>query len=131
MSVTPDNSGPRFSRRHALAALAVGLVAPGALASCSRDSGGREEAAPAKPNLTLEPSDGSADVLPGASVRAEVRNGWFQQVALTNPDGKVVQGTLSHDRTTFSTSEPLGYDKTYTWSGSVVGGDGVDRKSVV
>ncbi|MDZ4268590.1 MAG: Ig-like domain-containing protein, partial [Mycobacterium sp.] len=43
---------------------------------------------------------------------------------LTNPDGKVVAGTLNRDRTAFTVSEPLGYGVPYTWGGTVVGHDG-------
>ena len=53
-----------------------------------------------------------------------VSDGWFQWVALTNPDGKVVAGSLNRQRTAFTITEPLGYGAVYTWSGSVVGQDG-------
>src|SRR5262249_61622292 len=53
-----------------------------------------------------------------------VKDGWFQRVALTNPDGKAVAGALNRDRTSFTTTEPLGYGVSYTWRGSVVGHDG-------
>src|SRR6202012_4306424 len=45
-------------------------------------------------------------------------------VALTNSSGKAVAGTLNRDRTIYTVNEPLGYDATYTWSGSVVGPGG-------
>ena len=61
---------------------------------------------------------------PVAPVRAEVKDGWFQRVALANADGKVVAGALNRDRTSFTTTEPLGYGVSYTWTGSVVGHDG-------
>ena len=61
---------------------------------------------------------------PVAPVRVEVKDGWFQRVALTNSDGKVVAGALNRDRTSFTTTEPLGYGVSYTWAGSVVGHDG-------
>jgi lipoprotein-anchoring transpeptidase ErfK/SrfK len=43
---------------------------------------------------------------------------------LTNPDGKPVNGRLSDDKRTWTATEPLGYGKTYTWSGNAVGADG-------
>jgi lipoprotein-anchoring transpeptidase ErfK/SrfK len=38
--------------------------------------------------------------------------------------GKAIAGAFNQDRTVFMTTEPLGYDSTYTWSGSAVGHDG-------
>ena len=63
-------------------------------------------------------------MVPIAPVRVEVKDGWFQRVTLTNPDGKAVAGALNRDRTSFNTTEPLGYGVSYTWAGSVVGHDG-------
>ncbi|MCB0932104.1 MAG: L,D-transpeptidase family protein [Mycobacterium sp.] len=119
-----SDGGPRFTRRRALTAAALGLFFPAAVAGCQRESGGNRFAAPAKPTLTLTPAAGSADLVPTVSAGARVSDGWFQRVALTNPAGKVVAGTLNRDRTVFTVTEPLGYGSTYTWSGSVVGRDG-------
>jgi lipoprotein-anchoring transpeptidase ErfK/SrfK len=128
--VSPANSAPStpsVSRRRALTVLAIGVVAPGALAACaSRISKPSAEtpAAPPTPSITYQPADAATDVAPVAPVRVEVKDGWFQRVALTNPEGKVVAGALNRDRTSFSTTEPLGYGVSYNWAGSVVGHDG-------
>jgi lipoprotein-anchoring transpeptidase ErfK/SrfK len=126
VDVTRANDVPRFSRRRALTALAVGVAAPGVLASCLSKSGKQSEASgpPPKPTVTLLPSDAATDVIPTASIGAEVRDGWFQRITLTNPEGKAVAGALSHDRTAYAVTEPLGYGAVYTWAGSVVGRDG-------
>ncbi|WP_109560872.1 L,D-transpeptidase [Mycolicibacter engbaekii] len=117
-----------LNRRHALAALAAGVLAPAALAGCTSRSGkNAENAPPAEPTLTFEPAldDGAVtDVLPTAEVGVSVRDGWFQRVTLTSPAGKVLAGTFNRERTRYSITEPLGYDSVYTWSGSVVGHDG-------
>ena len=76
------------------------------------------------PSMTFEPANAAADVVPTAPVGVEVRDGWFQRVALTNAEGKVVAGALNRDRTAFTVTEPLGYGVEYTWGGSVVGRDG-------
>ena len=134
--MTPANNLPRtggakqlqrITRRRALSALAVGVVAPGVLASCVSKSGRQDEAAgpPPKPTVTLRPGDSADDVVPTAPISAEVRDGFFQRVTLTNSDGTVVAGALSRDRTSYSVTEPLGYGQKYTWSGSVVGRDGI------
>jgi lipoprotein-anchoring transpeptidase ErfK/SrfK len=125
--VSHANPGPSVTRRRALAAIAVGLVAPGTLAACMNDAGkvsGVAADAPAPPMVTYEPADSSADVVPTARVGVQVTDGWFQKISLKNSDGRSVAGTLNRDRTTFTATEPLGYGASYTWGGSVVGQDG-------
>jgi hypothetical protein len=121
---------PSFNRRRALAALAVGVVAPGALAACMTTDGkpgdgSTDEDAPKAPTVNFEPSDASEDVAPTARVVVNVEDGWFQKVNLVNDDsGKAVNGTLNRDRTSFAIAEPLGYGVSYSWKGTVVGEDG-------
>jgi lipoprotein-anchoring transpeptidase ErfK/SrfK len=125
--VSPANPLPSISRRRALTALAVGVIAPGALAACGTKSGKPTAAAPAPPaapSITYLPADAATDVAPVTPVRVEVKDGWFQRVTLINAEGKPVAGALDRDRTVFSTTEPLGFGASYTWSGSVVGHDG-------
>ena len=109
----------------ALATLRSGVVAPGVLAVVRRQVGqaGREEQPPA-PKLTFRPADAPTTWCRPRRSASEVRDGWFQRVALTNADGKVVAGALNRDRTVYTVTEPLGYGATYTWSGSAVGRDG-------
>jgi len=114
-----------MNRRRALTALAVGVVAPNALAACFGGAGKQSTVdQPPAPTLRFEPASAAVDVLPTAPVRVEVRDGQFQQVSLVNPEGKVVAGAMSRDRTSYTTTEPLGYGAVYTWAGSVVGRDG-------
>ncbi|WP_081287340.1 L,D-transpeptidase [Mycobacterium asiaticum] len=121
----PRNGGA-INRRRALAALGVGVFAPSVLAAC----GGKtslphaEKKPPPAPKLTYQPADATEDVVPIAPISVQVSDGWFQRVALTNSAGKPVAGTFNQDRTVFMTTEPLGYDTTYTWTGSAVGHDG-------
>ncbi len=107
-----------------LGVLALGVVAPGALSACGTSTDRKDAGPPAPPSMVFTPQPGAADVLPTAPVRVEVADGWFQQVSLTNPNGKVVAGALNRDRTAYVVSEPLGYGATYTWDGSIVGRDG-------
>jgi lipoprotein-anchoring transpeptidase ErfK/SrfK len=125
--VSPANDRPSLTRRRALTVLAVGVVAPGALASCFGGPSKRAEQAapPPKPTVTYRPGNGADGIVPTAPVGADVRDGWFQRITLTNAAGKVVAGTMNHDRTSFTVTEPLGYGTQYTWSGSVIGRDGV------
>ncbi|SEH49626.1 Lipoprotein-anchoring transpeptidase ErfK/SrfK [Mycolicibacterium rutilum] len=117
-----------MNRRRALTALAVGVVAPGALAACMTKSdspaAAPEEAQDAAAELKFTPADAATDISPTAPVRVAVSDGWFQKIALTNPDGKVVAGALNRERTEFTVTEPLGYGVEYSWTGSAVGQDG-------
>ncbi|MEB3069780.1 L,D-transpeptidase [[Mycobacterium] vasticus] len=117
-----------LNRRRALAALAAGVLAPGALAACFGRGGraGHGAAAPQpSPTLTFQPASADAnDVLPTVVVGVAVADGWFQRAALTSPSGKVLSGTFNRERTRYTITEPLGYGAVYTWSGSVVGHDG-------
>ncbi|WP_237712091.1 L,D-transpeptidase [Mycobacterium xenopi] len=125
-AVSTPRALPPIDRRRALTVLAAGMFAPSVLAACAGGASKQTEKrkAPPPPSLTFHPVNAASDVLPTAPVSVEVRDGWFQHVALTNPAGKVVAGRLNRDRTVYTITEPLGYDATYTWSGSVVGHDG-------
>ena len=114
-----------MNRRLALTALVLGVFAPSVLAACAGTvSKQAEKKAPAAPQLKLQPADAATNVVPIAPISVQVSDGWFQKVALTNSSGKVVAGAYNQDRTVYTTTEPLGYDATYTWSGSAVGHDG-------
>lgn len=116
---------PPINRRIALAALGLGVLAPGALAACGGTRGKHaEKKEPPAPSVKFQPADAAENVVPIAPISVEVRDGWFQHVALTNSSGKAVAGAFNQDRTVFTTTEPLGYDSTYTWSGSAVGHNG-------
>lgn len=109
----------------AVLALVVALVA-----GCSTGSGsGGSAAAPtteAAPvaAVTYTPAAGSTDVSPSTPISVTVADGTFQQVALTTADGRTVAGSLDPAKTTFTVTEPLGYDAVYTWTGTALGSDG-------
>ena len=124
-SRAPQSQGP-INRRRALLALGVGVFAPSVLAACAGKTGlpQSEKKPPPAARLTYHPADATDDVVPISPISVEIADGWFQRVALTNSAGKAIGGTFNQDRTVFMTTEPLGYDATYTWSGSAVGHDG-------
>ncbi|MEV0677960.1 Ig-like domain-containing protein [Actinosynnema sp. NPDC050436] len=72
-------------------------------------------------------ADQAVDVAPGDPVVATATDGKITQVALTNPEGKAVAGQVSPDGTKWTSSEVLGYAKTYTLA---VTGQGADGKPV-
>ena len=74
--------------------------------------------------VTTSPANGTTDVSPTTPVAVTVATGKLAQVALTNPEGKPVAGTLSDEGHSWKTTEPLGYGKTYTYSGTATDTDG-------
>lgn len=127
MRPTAEFENAPLSRRRALAVL--GLGGAGFLAACAgKTTGGApatdEQAQSTSPTITLTPDDAATEIVPTAVAGVSVSDGWFQRIALTNANGKVVAGKLNRDRTEFTVTEPLGYGAEYTWSGSVVGQDG-------
>jgi lipoprotein-anchoring transpeptidase ErfK/SrfK len=102
------------------------VFAPSVLAACTKQvtQQTQKKHQGATAHLKFQPGDAANDVVPIAPVSVEVGDGWFQYVALKNSSGKVIAGTLNQDRTVYTVTEALGYDSTYTWSGSAVGRDG-------
>lgn len=102
------------------------LVLAVLLTACSGPPTGSSEAnQPPRPqaHVSILPGNKAANVSPTLPVSVRVTGGALQQIALTNADGKAVAGTLSADRRSWTSAEPLGYGKTYTWSGSAAGPD--------
>ncbi|TVT06836.1 L,D-transpeptidase family protein [Amycolatopsis bartoniae] len=100
----------------------TGDPAPSAPAPAAGGSGSASEVSPAK--LTTQPAAGAQNVAPGDPAKVTVADGQLQSVALTNPDGKQVAGQLAADKRSWTSTEALGYGKTYTWSGTATGADG-------
>jgi len=99
-------------------------------AACSADdksgSPASGEKVPAEPvaEVSYSPALDSTDASPVGEISVTVKDGVLNpDVQLTNANGRVVAGTMSEDRTTFSITEPLGYGGQYTWAGSATGND--------
>jgi len=76
------------------------------------------------PRVLMQPANGATGINPVGPTQISVIGGVFDAVRLANPGGKAVAGALSANKTVWTVSEPLGYDKTYTWSGTATGSDG-------
>lgn len=98
------------------------------LAGCSgAGASSGTSSAPPRPQaqvVTL-PGDKAADISPVLPVTVRVTGGVLQHVALANRDGKIVAGSLSADRRSWTSTEPLGYGRTYTWGGTATGPDDI------
>ncbi|MBV8539846.1 MAG: L,D-transpeptidase family protein, partial [Pseudonocardiales bacterium] len=70
-----------------------------------------------------DPPDHAVGVSPVTTVTVTVTKGKLGQVSVTNPQGAPVVGQPEPDGTSWKTTEPLGYGKTYTINASAVGDD--------
>lgn len=77
------------------------------------------------PKLTSSVTDGAVDVAVDSPVTVAAEGGVLGAVTMINEDGKQVAGELSPDGLTWSTAEPLGYNKSYTLNASSMGLGGV------
>jgi lipoprotein-anchoring transpeptidase ErfK/SrfK len=98
---------------------------PGHAASGSGGTGGGSHSAS---TVRYTPAAGATGINPTAPVSLSLSSGQLGTVTLTNAAGKPVAGVVAPDGRTFTTSEPLGYGATYTWSGAATG---ADRRPVV
>ena len=115
---------------------AVAAVSAAALAAaCSgssndgtatpQGSGGDKGAAPAAPvaKITATPAAGAKDADVRTPVVVKVSDGKLTDVKVTNEAGKAVKGELSADGLTWTSSESLGYGKTYSYAAKATGTD--------
>lgn len=107
-----------------LLVLTLGLAACGGSGdnesgnSADDTSGKQPTQSPA--DIEFTPKDGATDVSPQDDIKVSTADGKIEKVALKNEDGKKVDGELADDGKSWEASEPLGYGKKYTWSGTVL-----------
>src|ERR1700716_2225569 len=77
------------------------------------------------PKLTASVKDGAVGVSVESPVTVTAEDGVLGAVTVVNEDGTPVAGQLSPDGLTWSTTEPLGYNKRYTLSAQSLGLGGV------
>jgi lipoprotein-anchoring transpeptidase ErfK/SrfK len=80
--------------------------------------------APPPATLALTPADAADDFAPGKPVTVSVADGEIAEVSLIGAEETVVKGEAEEDGSGWTTSEKLGYDKTYTLKAEAVGADG-------
>lgn len=112
------------------AALTVGAGA--FVAACSGgDSGGGTpgegggQPAEAQPvaKLTARPAVDAKDAGVREPVTVTATDGTLTEVKVAGADGKAVAGSLNADKTVWTSSEILGYGKTYTYAATATGSD--------
>jgi lipoprotein-anchoring transpeptidase ErfK/SrfK len=82
------------------------------------------------PKLMASVKDGAVDVSVDQPVTVTAQGGVLGSVTMVNQAGTQVDGTFSPDRVTWSTSEPLGYNKRYTLTAQSLGLAGATTESM-
>src|SRR6185312_11096246 len=104
----------------------------------SGSADGSSSIVPTVPTTTVEPAPvatiasnpkfGSKGLSSAAPIAITVQKGTIDELTMTNPDGKEVDGKLSGDKQTWTLGEVLGYGKKYTVTGTATGTDGKQVK---
>jgi lipoprotein-anchoring transpeptidase ErfK/SrfK len=79
--------------------------------------------------LAITPRDGTDGQSVTTPVTVRAVGGTVSTVSLRNADGELVAGTFSPDRTSWTSTEPLGYDKHYTLAAVAANADGRTTRS--
>ena len=129
--------GSRGGRFRLVGLAAVALLGAALVAGCSgggstggnakpAGAGGTTTTSEAPPvaKVTTSPADGTKDVPVLTPVQVTVAQGKLDQVTVANADGKQVKGQVAADGASWSNTEPLGYGKTYSYTGQATGTDG-------
>lgn len=121
-----------IERRLAIkAALAAGAAM--VVAACSSDDPSKPEAQggnqapavqPPVAKITAVPAVNAKDAPVLTPITIKVTEGTLGDVKVTGEDGKVVGGEGTKDLLSWTSSEPLGYGKTYTYAVTATGTDG-------
>lgn len=104
---------------------AVGLLVASVLlmAGCSSSTPSEISGKPAPPVqvITIAPAAGAEQVNPALPVRVSTNSGILDVVTMTNDEGRVIDGVLSPDKTSWTPLEAPGYGHGYTISATGLG----------
>lgn len=107
------------------ASLGAVLVTVALAGGCTSESDGTPvPPAPSKARITAEPAPDAKDVPVTAPVKIAVTDGTLAEATLSNAEGKQVAGQLAQDKLSWTSTEALGYGKTYTYLARALGTDG-------
>jgi lipoprotein-anchoring transpeptidase ErfK/SrfK len=82
------------------------------------------------PKLSASVTDGAVGVAVDVPVTVSAEDGVLGAVTMVNEEGSPVDGALSPDGLTWSTAEPLGYNKRYTINAQALGLGGVTTRQM-
>lgn len=67
-----------------------------------------------KPKVSSSAADGAVGISPADPLTVSVTDGRLETVSVLNPDGDPVDGAIQADGVTWQSTEPLGYNRTYS-----------------
>jgi lipoprotein-anchoring transpeptidase ErfK/SrfK len=79
--------------------------------------------------MEVSPASNAKNVSPATPVTVQIANGQLETVSVTNADGRAVKGEFDAAKGTWTTTEDLGYNKTYKITAVGVGADGQRHES--
>ncbi len=118
---TTATSGHQSAQSSGAAAPSAASTGTGAQPAPS--AGASSSAVAGSPVLLAAP-DKKHDINPTTPIRVRAEHGTLSSVTLTNPEGRLVSGQLSADRTSWQSTEVLGYSKTYQLVAKATTGSG-------
>jgi lipoprotein-anchoring transpeptidase ErfK/SrfK len=106
-------------------ATSAGVLAAACSGSGGNNADGGGAPPPAQPvaRLTVDPVVDAKDVPVLQPITVKVADGALTDVKVTNADGKAIAGAFNADRTVWTSSDTLGYGKTYTYAATATGSD--------
>jgi lipoprotein-anchoring transpeptidase ErfK/SrfK len=122
LAACTSGSGPTSHTNSGSPVSHASPVTPGGSGSSSSSSTPPAPALPA--NITI-PKAHRQHVNPRTPIAVNIANGTLTSVKMRNPEGKRVTGALSSDGSSWHTTEPLGYDRTYRIVAKGRNGDGI------
>ncbi|MYR06012.1 L,D-transpeptidase family protein [Gordonia sp. SID5947] len=136
-------SRTRMGRRSPLALIGVLIAVVAMVSSCSQDPTYSSDVGSSnliddmlKPGVEVSEwgnrplADQAVGIQPGAPITVAAREGAITAVRIDKADGSPIKGELSDDGTTWTSAEPLGYNRTYTLQADAVGIGGKSTKRV-
>ncbi|MXP22580.1 L,D-transpeptidase family protein [Gordonia sp. HNM0687] len=133
----------RTGRRSPLALFGVLIAVIAIVSACSQDATYSSDVSSSnlfddmlRPGMTVTElanrplADQSVGIQPGAPITVAASEGSITDVRIDKSDGSPVKGVLSDDGTTWTSAEPLGYNRTYTLQADAVGIGGRTTKRV-
>lgn len=140
MKVTVRSRDARTQRRSAkkLASIAAALALTLGIGACtisdSSDStqvAATEQEAVSEAVIHTSYEEGEVDATPREPVVLDVTDGVFEEVMVTNEEGRAVRGEFNEDRSQWRSTETLGYQRNYSIeaSASSTGGESITESS--
>lgn len=134
------SQGRRRRKRSGLTAIALALPLMAGLGACTSDpvppqpevitDKGTPFGDLLVPKLTASVKDGAVGVSVESPVTVAAEDGVLGAVTMVNDQGTSIAGRLSPDGLTWSTTEPLGYNKRYTLNAQSLGLGGVTSQQM-